>query len=182
MGSSKIVSGDTHAFIKNPGEAMQDLNNLTLNLPAGITLQKAEAINDSGWIVGYTSGTYSHAFLLTPVTPLTVVIDIKSGSDVNSINPDSQGKIAAAILSTPDFNAPQMVNWGSLRFGDTGNEISLAFCTVEDVNADGLPDLVAHFFTQLTNFSTGDKGYLKGMTVDGWPLGGSDNVNIVPGN
>ncbi len=118
-----------------------------------------------------------------PAPVINVSIDIKPGSDVNSINPDSKGKIAVAILSTPDFNAPEKVDWGSLKFGETGNELmSLAFCTVEDVNGDSLPDLVAHFYTQMTGFETGDtKGYLKGQTVDGIPLSGSDSVRIVPG-
>jgi hypothetical protein len=118
-----------------------------------------------------------------PPPVINVSIDIKPGSDVNSINPDSQGKIAVAILSKPDFNAPEMVDWGSLKFGETGTEVlSLAFCTVEDVNADGRPDLVAHFYTQQTGFETGDtQGYLKGQTIDGTPLSGSDAVRIVPG-
>ena len=181
VGQSQTASGDWHAFLKNPGETMQDLNTLTVNLPSGVTLNRAIAINDNGWIVGYTSGNYQHAFLLTPAA-INVSIDIKPGSDVNSINPDSQGKITVAILSAPDFNAPEKVDWGSLKFGETGNEVSLAFCTVEDVNADGLPDLVAHFYTQLTAFQSIDtQGNLKGQTVDGIPLSGSDLVRLVPG-
>jgi len=67
VGLSQIADGSWHAFIVNPGDAMQDLNNLTVNLPSGVTLEVATAINDNGWIVGYTSGAYTHAFLETPV-------------------------------------------------------------------------------------------------------------------
>jgi hypothetical protein len=45
---------------------MQDLNSLTINLPQGITLVRANAINDSGYIIGISS--LNHAFLLTPNT------------------------------------------------------------------------------------------------------------------
>jgi probable HAF family extracellular repeat protein len=67
VGQSQTASGAWHAFIWVPGEGMQDLNNLTVNLPDGITLYAAYAINDNGWIVGVTSGTYQHAFVLVPV-------------------------------------------------------------------------------------------------------------------
>jgi probable HAF family extracellular repeat protein len=180
VGQSQIANGDWHAFIKNPGEAMHDLNNFTVNLPPGITLFFAAAINDNGWIVGYTSGAYEHAFLLTPVV-INVTIDIKPGSTDNSINPKSQGKIPVAILSTPDFYAPEKVDLNSLTFGRTGTESSLAFCTIGDVNGDGVADVVGHFYTQACGFQKGDtKGYLKGKTVDGIPIQGSDSIRIVP--
>jgi hypothetical protein len=135
------------------------------------------------YVAGGTSPDWINSKTLWAFTPaINVSIDIKPGSDVNSINPDSKGKIAVAILSSPDFDATTRVDRTSLKFGETGNEVSLAFCTVEDVNADGLPDLVAHFYTLLTDFETGDtKGNLKGQTVDGIPLSGSDAVRIVPG-
>ncbi len=50
-------------------------------------------------------------------TAIPVTIDIKPGSDPNSINPKSKGKIPVAILSTQDFDAPQMVDKDSLTFG-----------------------------------------------------------------
>jgi len=112
-----------------------------------------------------------------------VAIDIKPGSDPNSINPKSQGKIPVAILSTADFDAPSEVDWDSLTFGSTGDENSLAFCSPspEDVDDDGLYDLVCHFFTQSAGFACGaEAGYLKGQTGDGVPIEGSDSVRVVP--
>jgi len=168
-----------HAFLYADGQ-MQDLNDLTVNLPSGVTLKEARAINENGWIVGYTSGTYQHAFLLT-TAEINVSIDIKPGGADNSINPKSQGKIPVAILSTPDFDAPTKVDLSSLTFGRTGNEDSLAFVTETDVNGDELADVVGHFFTQAAGFQPGDtKGFLKGKTVDGMPLSGNDAVRIVP--
>lgn len=114
---------------------------------------------------------------------IEVTIDIKPGSDPNSINPGSKGKIPVAVLSTPDFDASSEVDQDSLTFGRTGDENSLAFCSPspEDVNFDGYGDLVCHFYTQMTGFQASDtKGILKGQTADGVPLEGWDWVNIVP--
>lgn len=112
-----------------------------------------------------------------------VNIDIKPGSDHNSINPKSKGKIPVAILSTPTFNAPAEVDTTSLTFGRTGDEPSLAFCnaSAEEVNGDGLLDLICHFNTQQTGFQAADtQGVLKGTTVDGTYITWTDSVRIVP--
>ncbi|MBI2486437.1 MAG: hypothetical protein HYW01_05680 [Deltaproteobacteria bacterium] len=113
---------------------------------------------------------------------IEVEIDIKPGSYPNSINPKSKGTVAVAILSTPDFDAPGEVDKTLLTFGQTGDEVSLAFCnkSAEDVNADGLLDQVCHFNTQDTGFHEGDtEGILKGKTVDDTPIEGRDSVRIV---
>jgi probable HAF family extracellular repeat protein len=54
-----------HAFIWMQSEGMKDLNTLIINLPVGVTIDTANAINDAGQIVGYTSD--NRAFLLTPI-------------------------------------------------------------------------------------------------------------------
>lgn len=114
---------------------------------------------------------------------LQIAIDIKPGDNPPSINPRSQGTTPVAILSAPTFNAPLQVDQRSLTFGRTGNEQSLAFCNAggEDVNGDGLLDLVCHFRTQLTGFQAGDTvGVLKGQNVDHIHITGMDSVRIVP--
>jgi hypothetical protein len=110
-------------------------------------------------------------------------IDIKPGSDPNSINPRSKGKIPVAILSTMYFDAPVEVDTESLTFGPTGDEDSLAFCnsSPEDVNDDGRDDLVCHFYTQETGFECGDgEGILRGQTMDEVSIEEIDFVRIVP--
>jgi hypothetical protein len=116
------------------------------------------------------------------VQALSVAIDIKPGELPNSINPKSNGKIPVAILSAPGFDATARVDATSLRFGRTGNEPSLVFCTsTEDVNRDGLLDLVCHFATESTGFQAGDtQGVLTGKTVGGTPIRGTDAIQIVP--
>lgn len=119
------------------------------------------------------------AYLATFALP--VGIDVKPGEDPPSINPGSNGKTPVAILSTSTFDATTQVNTASLTFGHTGDEHSLAFCSgAEDVNGDGLPDLVCHFTTNLTGFQPGDTvATLKGTTTSGQHLKGTDTVIIV---
>lgn len=112
---------------------------------------------------------------------LDVVIDIKPGGLPNSINTRSQGMIPVAVISTPSFDVSARLDAASLTFGRSGDEPSLAFCNPPaDVNSDGLLDRVCHFTTALAAFQPGDVvGVLKGSTVDGVPIVGSDSVRIV---
>jgi len=116
------------------------------------------------------------------VPNLTVTIDIRPGSLQNPVNPASRGTIPVAILSTASFDAPTEVDTTSLAFGRTGNEASLAFCSPpQDVNGDGLLDLLCHFSTPKTGFQSGDtQGLLTGKTVTGTPLRGTDSITVVP--
>ncbi len=114
--------------------------------------------------------------------PAQIGIDIAPGDPVNGIDPGNEATIPVAILSVSGFNAPAEVDVSSLTFGRTGDEQSLVFCNQggEDVNGDGLPDLVCHFNTQLTGFLIEDtKGYLKGKTLNRASFAGSDAVRIV---
>jgi hypothetical protein len=115
----------------------------------------------------------------------TVPIDVLS-----RITLTSHGVVPVAVLSDPTFNAPALVDVQSLTFGRTGNEHSLALsnhgtarlsdvCEVEDVNDDGLPDLVCRFSTDVTAFQLGDTvGVLKGWTLTKKPISGSDRIRV----
>lgn len=99
------------------------------------------------------------------------------------INPDANGKIPVAILSTPSFNAVTQVDRNSLTFGHSGSEASLAECTAEgeDVNNDGLADLLCQFNTQQTGLVAGDSiVVLKGKTVTGRTIQGTETIRTVP--
>ena len=122
-------------------------------------------------------------------TTVFIPIDIKPGSDPNAINSKGKGKITVAILSTTTFAAPNEVDESSLTFGRTGDEDSLhrrgkkanPNCSAEDVNSDGLADLVCRFNSQDTGFVDGDtEGILKGLLAIGTPIEGRDAVVIVP--
>ena len=114
---------------------------------------------------------------------VTVGIEIKPpAAPPARIHPRSGGKIPVAILSTSSFNAVTQVDIKSLTFGATGSEASLAFCNRrgEDVNGDGLPDLVCHFFNRLSGFtSASTNAVLKGKTVSGVAIQGSEAITTV---
>ena len=149
-------------------------------IPSNNTIRvMLEDFDTSGGVAG---DVYFDNITITVARPVIEVgIDIKPGSDPNTINPKGKGTIPVAILSTGDFDATTQVDKTSLTFGKTGDEDSLAFCTKsdEDVNFDGLLDIVCHFHTHLTAFQVGDtEGILKGMTVGGLPIEGRDSVRI----
>lgn len=112
-----------------------------------------------------------------------VAIDIKPGSLTNPVNPRSKGTIPVAILSSSTFSAPDAVSRDSLTFGRTGAETSLAFCNTaaEDVNEDGIADLVCHFRTGQTDFRPGDTaGVLRGRTWEDTSICGTNPIRVVP--
>ena len=137
-----------------------------------------------GWhcICGFPGARSDVPFQTLVESSREVSIDIKPGGAPNSINLKSAGRIPVAILSSLDFDAPSVVDQHSLTFGRLGDEASLAFCSgADDVNGDGLLDLVCHFETRLTGFQPGDTaGILKGLTLTGVPFTGSDSIRVVP--
>ncbi|MBI3318290.1 MAG: hypothetical protein HYZ90_03960 [Candidatus Omnitrophica bacterium] len=153
-GKKVFVAGDTRSFTENGNQ--MDAQDVML--------------------LGYS---------LEPKISLIIVpVDIKPGEKApNPINLKSKGKIPVAILSTQEFNAPAVADRGSLTFGRTGQEQSLASntCGIEDVNKDGLMDLVAHFENALTGFQAEDlNGILRGKTLKGVPFQGMDLIRVVP--
>ena len=133
----------------------------------------------------YSNGDYT--LVISGVTSpiLQINIDIKPGKDDSAapINPKSKGKIPVALLSSPEFNAVT-VKINSLRFGPTGsNGASPSSCGRggEDVNSDGLLDLVCHFDNQRAGFSaTDEEGIVKGTTDDGHAFEGRGPLKVVP--
>lgn len=104
-------------------------------------------------------------------------IDIKPGSDPNSINLKSKGVVPVAVLTTEDFDA------------STVDPVTVIFAgappvrwTMEDVDSDVDEDLLLHFKTQelvdLDEYST--EAFLEGYTYGGEFIWGMDYVNIVP--
>lgn len=111
-----------------------------------------------------------------------VPIDINPDSVRNRVNVGSEGMIRVAILSTHQFDATARMDIGSIRFGRTGSENSLAFCdkTSTDVNGDTLDDLVCHFRIASTGFTCTDgEGILTGETKDGNPLEGVVGKDLI---
>ncbi len=116
---------------------------------------------------------------------IEVDIDIKPGSDPNSINPNSMGLVPVAILTTDDFDATS-VNPDSLIFmaaNDLIGDEDYRNCVrhgLEDVDGDGDIDLVCKFPQKTTwiNCET-TQGAITGETFAGQSIFGTDSINPV---
>jgi len=112
---------------------------------------------------------------------MPVDINIRPFSRRNTIVMWRWGFFPVAILSNPDLDATSDIDRTSITFGHTGDEDSLVFCRnrTRDINGDGMEDLTCIFRTRDTGFEVGDTiGLLKGETVDGIRIQGSDSVRV----
>jgi hypothetical protein len=117
------------------------------------------------------------AFTDSTIPSIAIVkIDIKPGGEPNSINLTSKGVTPVAILSSSDFDAATVVP-DSVRFAHSSALRSFA---LDDVNDDGLPDLVMHFETRSLQLdTTSTMAVLTGTTLSGTQVIGLDTVRIV---
>jgi hypothetical protein len=112
------------------------------------------------------------------VAPMLVNVDIKPGGYPNAINPRDNGVIPVAILSTPIFDATR-IDSTTVRFGP-GQAPPRSGAHVEDVNGDGLPDIVLQFSTPSSQIACGDTAsFLIGKTTSGQMVVGADSVLTV---
>jgi hypothetical protein len=122
---------------------------------------------------------------------IEVDIDIKPGSDPNSVNTKSKGKLPVAILTTDAFDAAT-VDPATVTIGDgEGDETSVAarkngtlMANLEDVDDDGDLDMILHFDTR-NIVSVGDLNgvttslIVNGLTLDEQAFTGADAVRVV---
>ncbi len=111
-----------------------------------------------------------------------VNIDIKPGSYPNTINLGSNGTVPVAIFSTPTFDArtvdPLTVTLASAPVQLRGN--GTVMYSLQDVNNDGLLDMVVHVNTEALQLSSNDEvANLVGYTSDQIEVVGNDTVRII---
>ena len=116
---------------------------------------------------------------------IQVQIDIKPGSDPNSINPKSNGAVPVAILGSDTFDVTD-VDVTTLAFGPNGTPPKhdltdpLVYAShLEDVNGDALIDLVSHYSQKDAGLASGDReACIAGATTGGTPIEGCDSVRV----
>lgn len=120
------------------------------------------------------------------ISAMQADIDIKPGSDPNSINVKSAGVIPVAILTTPSFDATSVDRF-NVRFGRTGTEARYVLSHLEDVDGDGDVDVITHFSVQDTGIQAGDtQAALSGYyctAIDCFPFIAFDTIRaFFPGD
>lgn len=152
-------------------------------LPVGETEEEAELIAENcpqinqkmldQAAVGITQG---------PSDKLAVLIDIKPGSSNNAINPGDQGVIPVAILGQAGFDVTDVnqssVRLGRNQFGQNQAKPQNNKGHLEDVNRDGIFDLVFQFPTKDTGVQCQDGSLiLTGQTKSAKPILGVDSIS-----
>jgi hypothetical protein len=117
--------------------------------------------------------------------PLEVRIDVKPGGDENPVNLGARGTIPVAILGSAELDV-RTVDLATVQFAGAAPAADgrgRPRASLEDVNADGIADLVLHFPIAELALRPGDvEAILTASTraPDAAELVGSDRVRVVP--
>jgi len=119
------------------------------------------------------------------ICSIQVDIDIKPGSDPNSINTKSGGTVPVAILGSDTFDVTD-VDVTTLAFGPSGatpkhdlTDSVVYISHLEDVNNDGFTDLVSHYVQKETGLLSSDiEACITGQTTGGTAIEGCDSVRV----
>jgi hypothetical protein len=126
-------------------------------------------------------GGVNDAFVAKLSDRVAVGIDIKPGSWPNSVNLRSRGTVPVAILSTPTFDAAT-VDPTTVTVAEAAVALSpqgRVRASMEDVNGDGLLDLVVHVPSHQLRLED-DTAIVLGQTFDARSIAGADTVRRVP--
>lgn len=115
-----------------------------------------------------------------PVNFIPVTIEIKPPAlPPVPVNPRENGVTPVAILGTSTFDVGT-IDPASLKLGPGGSTPQANQVHIEDVNSDGIPDLVAQFPSQAVGARCNDTAlFLTGITTARVPIQGSEAIQTV---
>ena len=126
---------------------------------------------------------------ITPVfaPSIEVEIDVKPGSDPNSVNANTRGVLPVAILGSDDFDATQ-IDQDTISAYTTSVDADFDAwfatplrCSIEDVSDDGILDLNCKFSKEGLMLDCWTNGLVvSGAVLDGTSFIGSDTIRPVP--
>jgi hypothetical protein len=110
-------------------------------------------------------------------------IDVKPGSDPNTINLRTKGLLPVALLGSASFDVSE-VDTASVRFGRHQHEsvddgAAAVRFNFDDANGDGYLDLVFFFYPGETGLQPGDTEACLHGTINGEHFCGHDSVRII---
>lgn len=122
-----------------------------------------------------TSGTIS-AFI-------PVLIDIKPGSDQNTVNLGSNGAIPVAVFGSKTFDV-HLIDSTTIKLADASAKVKgngQPMVSYSDINNDGFMDIIIQIPTQALQLTSSDvKVNLDGRLIGGTKIKGVDSVRIIP--
>ena len=166
LGNGSVVTAPPGAVltIEEPSPGQYSVENSPASF-VPVTLQtQGELITISPWV-----SIIGAKIAISPILP-------------NIIFPASRLPVQVTIFSSSDFNASEEIDQSTLRFGRTGSQAMAQGCLKLGRNPDHKSDLLCTFATRDSGFLLGDTvGLLRGRTVEGKLIQGSDRVKINPG-
>ena len=134
----------------------------------------------------FASWPSSGDFMAPAAAPADVSIDIRPGGPRNLVKPSSGNLIAVAILGSDKFDVTD-VDVTTLLFGPAGAAPAFDMLdpgiyeqSLQDVNRDGIADLVSHYVVKYAGIACGDEeAPLSGSTLGGQAFEGTDRITTL---
>ena len=182
------VNRDDRIFVGHLGGGVfvsDDDGDTWTEISGGLTNRLIDSLgfDRDGYLYAGTLGSGVYRSVEPTFITRSVTIDIKPGSFPNTINLGSHGVTPVAILSRVDCDATRV---DPLSVTLTGARVALKgkgnpMASFNDVNGDGLPDLLLHVETEAFELTETDtEAVLEGRTFLGTRIRGADTVRIVP--
>jgi len=176
----RVTSGDDEVVVEDvpiaPKEFSCDSVSDVVSAQWGIAAPATAAFSN---LVYFDDVKVSEADLTIPVD-----VDIKPGSDVNPVNLHSRGLLPVCVFSSETFDATRIDPATCLLAGApvAVRTKHLKFMAhPEDIDGDGLTDMLLHFETQQLDPTQlqDDYAVLVGSTFEGQDFVGIDEITLV---